>query len=142
MFDDLSDEEKAKLQGYTQGLSQPDLKKEALKKYFENLQSNNAKATEIAARGPLEEKTPEELAFEEQHLDPMSRSLMSGGAIGSIAKAGSQVVPAFSKLQQMMQVGHKKFPIQNTAEGLKVKEALQKSGQILPSKYGKVLIKD
>ena len=117
--------------------------KQEIKDYFQKMSDDQSRATEIASRGPFQEKTPEEQAFEEQNLSPIVRGLMGGGAMGSIAKVGAQqAVPAFTKLQQMMQVGNKRFPVQNTAQGLKVRDALQQTGEALPSKFGRVILKD
>lgn len=63
--------------------------------------------------------------------------------IQSIAKKGmSAPVPAFKEIQQMMQVGNKNLPVKNTAEGLQQLRKLEAAGEVLPSKYGRVMVRD
>jgi hypothetical protein len=134
-----------------------------LKQYIDNMKNNVGRATEIAQRPIWKETTPEEQDFVEKNLDPISRSVVAGGAIGSIApiaeegsvvakglmpkvisavghaadiadEAAPAIKNGFNKLQKMFQVGGVSYPAGSTAEALKIKSALEQTGKVPPNK--------
>ena len=143
LMDQLSDEDKAKLDAYTKHLETFD-PRQALMEKFNKQEADRSRAMDIATRSPFADKTPEEQEFEEKNLDPMTRGMIQGGVMGSIAKvpgatkAAGEVMEAFPKLKQMFQVGSHEFEAGSTAEAMKIKNALEKQGLTMP---GRSLIK-
>lgn len=116
------------------------VKKEALRSIYNSpIIQNETRALELAINGP---KTPEDEQFIQQNLDPLTRGIATGGILGSltkvigtpaqISKITGQAQPLFNRIKSMFEVGGKRFPASSTAEALKVKEALEKAGQIKP----------
>lgn len=140
MDDFLDDKDKEKLAQYSQYLDTND-PKQNLANNMQQDQNNMNKAVDIAARGPFQERTPEEQQFADKQLGPMLQGLIGGGTMGSVNKVGQEIKPAFNRLQQMMQVGGIKAPVNNAAQALQVKDALQNAGQVLPGQFGRVIRK-
>lgn len=90
-------------------------------------------------------------------LKNMTEGMLGGGVVGSVEnlaareagpamnaiaqkaapyaeQAMQEVRPAFQKIKKMFQVGDKVFPASNTAEAMKIKEALEASGQVKPNR--------
>lgn len=108
------------------------------------------KAMKLASRGG--DYTPEEEKFmDDMGQNKYMRGLMQGGGfMGGVQSIKSAALPvaetavaeakgAFPTIKKMFEVGGKQFPAENTAQALKVKEALEKAGQILPNRALRIL---
>lgn len=134
------DVDQDKLAAYSNYLDTND-PKQNIRDMMDKQMDNKAKAVDIASRGPFQEKTPEDQAFEEQHLDPLTRGLIGGGVMGSttsVAGPAKEAVGLFPKMRQMFQVGSHQFEAGSPAEALKIKQALEQQGLTMP---GRPLIK-
>ena len=141
MFDDLSDEEKMKLKAYTDQLDNADNEKQI----HDIFKADADKRQELQDLSGSVMLTPEEqMSADYDPLNPeFINQMVPMGTVGRVAKPlANEVVPAFRKLKQMMSIGNKSYPVKNTAQGLTVRDALQQTGEALPSKYGRVIIKD
>lgn len=113
-----------KLKAYTKYLDEND-PKENIKQLFDQQITNTDKGMEIASRGPFQNKTPEEQQFEEQNIDPMTRSMLGGGGT-----AGTLKPIAFPKMQQMFQAGEHVFPANNASHAMQIRDALEAAGKL------------
>lgn len=135
----LTPEDHSKLEGYAKHLDTYNPREE-MRKQFEADKANRQKAMDIMSRPVWEEKTPEEQAFVDKHIDPVSQGIMQGGVIGSVgrvvanpalaSKLTGKAVELFPKLKNYFQAGEHIFPAGSAAEAMKIRDALKAAGKL------------